>query len=60
MSNGLDIEAPGVITEDRSYEFSFTFFQKPYESYYGTNVKLRYVIKASLLMPKYKSPVTKE
>ena len=60
MSNGLDLEPPGTQNEDRSYNFSFAIFQKPYESYYGNNVKLRYFLRATVLQSKFKSACVKE
>lgn len=60
MSNGLDLEPPGTKTDDQVYNFSFAVFQKPYESYYGSTVKLRYFIRASILQSKYRAPVVKE
>lgn len=60
MSNGLDLEPPGTKTEDQVYNFAFAIFQKPYESYYGNSVKLRYFVRATILQGKYKSPVVRE
>lgn len=60
MTNGLDLEPPGTKGDDQTYPFSFPIFQKPYESYYGTNVRLRYLIRVSILQSKYKSPIIKE
>ncbi len=60
MSNGLDLEAPGYISEDRTFNFSFNIFQKPYESYYGSTVRLRYIIRATVQLSKFKSPIVKE
>lgn len=33
---------PGELTESTSLDFSFPRVEKPYESYIGINVKLRY------------------
>ncbi len=60
MSNGLDLEAPGSISEDKSFNFSFNIFQKPYDSYYGSTVRLRYIIRAILQRSKFKSQIVKE
>lgn len=60
MSNGLDLEAPGSISEDKTFNFSFNIFQKPYESYYGSTVRLRYIIRATIQLSKFKSPIVKE
>ncbi len=60
MSNGLDIEPPGVIIQDSCYNFDFNFFQKPYESYYGNKVSLRYIIRATLSLNRFKQSIVKE
>lgn len=60
MSNAMDLEAPGSLSDDKSFEFSFAVFQKPFESYYGSTVKLRYCVRATVLRGKYSGPVTKE
>lgn len=60
MSNGLDLEPPGTKGDDQVYNFSFAVFQKPYESYYGATVKLRYFIRATIQQSKYRSPIVKE
>ena len=59
MSNGIDLEPPSTQTEDRTYNFNFPVFQKPFESYYGTNVRLRYIIRVSISPSKYKSALIK-
>lgn len=33
----------------RNYEFEFLNIEKPYESYTGTNVRLRYCIRATVM-----------
>lgn len=60
MSNGLDLEPAGVKTEDQSYDFSFAVFQKPYDSYYGSSVKLRYFVRVTIKDSKYRAPLVKE
>jgi vacuolar protein sorting-associated protein 26 len=60
MSNGLDLEAPGSLTGSKSFDFAFNVFQKPYESFYGNTVKLRYLIRGTILASKYKSPIIRE
>lgn len=60
MSNGLDLEPAGVKNEDQSYNFSFVVFQKPYDSYYGSSVKLRYFIRVTIQQSKYRAPLIKE
>lgn len=36
------LSVPGEITENTSLDFMFPSVEKPFESYIGTNVKLRY------------------
>ena len=38
-----DLALPGELTQNRSYDFEFMQVEKPYESYTGANVRLRYV-----------------
>ena len=38
-----------LTTYFRNYEFEFPNIEKPYESYTGTNVKLRYYVRATVL-----------
>ena len=60
MSYGLDLEPAGYIAEDKSFNFSFPNFQKPYESYYGSTVRLRYIVRATIQLSKFKSSLVKE
>jgi hypothetical protein len=41
MTINKELDPPGSIFEDKTYEFSFSRFDKPYESYYGTKAKIR-------------------
>lgn len=59
MSSGVDLEPPGSLSDDKSYDFEFKVFQKPYSSYYGQSVKLRYVVRCSVMVTRTKS-VTQE
>ncbi|CAK85747.1 unnamed protein product (macronuclear) [Paramecium tetraurelia] len=43
-----ELDAQGILTEDKSYKFSFNKFEKQYESYYGRTVKLSYYLRATL------------
>ena len=38
-----ELARPGEVTQNTSYDFEFVQVEKPYESYTGTNVKLRYL-----------------
>lgn len=40
-----DLARPGEITQSQAFDFEFTHVEKPYESYTGQNVKLRYHLK---------------
>ena len=40
-----DVEPPGQLTEDSDYEFEFQQCEKPYDTYDGTLVKVRYFIR---------------
>lgn len=43
-----ELALPGELTQNRSYDFEFMQVEKPYESYTGANVRLRY---GSTLVP---------
>ena len=43
-----ELARPGEIAQNASYDFEFIQVEKPYESYTGTNVKLRYVVLTSV------------
>merc|ERR1712184_77456 len=43
------LTGPETLTNSRNYEFEFPSVEKPYESYTGTNVRLRYFIKATVM-----------
>lgn len=60
MSNGMDLEPAGNLYDDKTYDFEFKAFQKPYNSYYGESVKLRYVIRSTITLAGYKSSVKSE
>jgi len=55
MSSGVDLEPSGCLYDDKSYDFDFKVFQKPYNSYYGQSVKLRYIVRCSILVTRTKS-----
>ncbi|MEQ2166778.1 Vacuolar protein sorting-associated protein 26B, partial [Goodea atripinnis] len=40
-----DLARPGELTQSQTFDFEFTHVEKPYESYTGQNVKLRYHLK---------------
>lgn len=44
-----DLARPGELTQARTaYDFDFSHVEKPYESYSGSNVKLRYLLRATI------------
>ena len=40
-----ELSPAGTFTSTQTFPFDFTNVEKPYESYRGINVKLRYVLK---------------
>lgn len=60
MSNATDLESPGSLSNDQLYPFTFAVFQKPYDSYYGQSVKLRYVVRATISRGKMSGSIVKE
>jgi hypothetical protein len=40
-----ELEPLGSLTQDKSYKFKFKDFEKQYESYYGSQVKLSYFLR---------------
>uniref|UniRef100_A0A914WHS3 Vacuolar protein sorting-associated protein 26 n=2 Tax=Plectus sambesii TaxID=2011161 RepID=A0A914WHS3_9BILA len=43
-----DLARPGDLLQSTSYRFEFMQVEKPYESYVGTNVKLRYFLRVTI------------
>lgn len=43
-----ELEIPGEIYEKKTYPFEFSSVEMPYESYNGTNVRLRYILKVTI------------
>ncbi|KAI4881410.1 hypothetical protein NFI96_027128 [Prochilodus magdalenae] len=43
-----DLARPGEMTQSQTFDFEFTHVEKPYESYTGQNVKLRYFLRATV------------
>lgn len=61
MCNGFDLEPSGTLYQDKMYDFSFDVFQKPYDSYYGDTIKLRYFIKCTIFIGGFGGkPIIKE
>jgi vacuolar protein sorting-associated protein 26 len=60
MSLGNDLEPSGTLYDDKVYQFKFDYFQKPYESYYGAEAKLRYLLRCTILRGKLSKNIVKE
>lgn len=43
-----DLARPGDLTQNSSYSFEFVNVEKPYESYTGSNVRLRYSLRVTI------------
>lgn len=48
MTNSLDLEPAGSFTDMKSYPFHFPSFQKPYDSFYGSSFRIKYIIRAGI------------
>lgn len=44
-----ELARPGELSQTVSYDFEFVQVEKPYESYTGTNVKLRYFLRVTMV-----------
>jgi len=44
-----ELARPGILTQSTSYDFEFVNVEKPYESYTGTNVRLRYFLRVTVV-----------
>uniref|UniRef100_A0A0B7AH59 Arrestin C-terminal-like domain-containing protein n=2 Tax=Arion vulgaris TaxID=1028688 RepID=A0A0B7AH59_9EUPU len=44
-----ELARPGELTQSTSYNFEFSQVEKPYESYTGANVRLRYFLRVTLV-----------
>jgi len=44
-----DLARPGELMQSTSFRFEFNQVEKPYESYVGTNVKLRYFLRVTIV-----------
>lgn len=53
-----DLARPGILSHSTSYPFEFLRIEKPYESYCGTNVRLRYFLRVTI--QKRIADITKE
>lgn len=44
-----DLAPPGELTQNTNYDFEFVNVEKPYETYTGANVRLRYFLRVSII-----------
>ncbi|XP_020612585.1 vacuolar protein sorting-associated protein 26B-like [Orbicella faveolata] len=44
-----DLARPGELTQSATYDFEFVNVEKPYETYTGANVRLRYFLRVSVI-----------
>lgn len=44
-----DLARPGELTQSETYDFEFVNVEKPYETYTGANVRLRYFLRVSVV-----------
>jgi len=59
MSMGRELEPTGILQEDKTYKFTFNKFEKSYENYSGTGIRLRYFIRVTI-QRQYVPKMTKE
>lgn len=59
LSISRELEAPGVLHDDKTYEFVFSKVDKPYETYSGIKIHLRYIVRVTINKG-YASKVVKE
>ncbi|CAH8670052.1 unnamed protein product [Dicrocoelium dendriticum] len=49
ISLSQDLARPGILSQPTTYPFEFVNISKPHESYCGTHVRLRYILKVTIL-----------
>ncbi|OII76359.1 vacuolar protein sorting 26 [Cryptosporidium andersoni] len=54
-----DLEPSGSLYETKQYKWKFNMVDKPYETYHGTNIQLRYFVRLTVLRS-YASNIVKE
>ncbi len=59
VSIARELEAPGTLHDDKTYEFAFSKVEKPYETYAGMKINLRYFVRVTINRG-YASKVVKE
>eukprot|EP01083_Nonionella_stella_P072692 196089_1 len=54
-----ELDAPGELTQEKIFPFEFANVEKNYESYNGTNVRLRYFVRVKIAQ-RYSTDIKKE
>lgn len=49
LTRSVDLARPGILSQTTTYPFNFTQVAKPFESYTGSNVSLRYFLKVTIV-----------
>eukprot|EP00188_Purpureofilum_apyrenoidigerum_P002192 Plantae.Rhodophyta-Purpureofilum_apyrenoidigerum.ctg23320.p1 GENE.Plantae.Rhodophyta-Purpureofilum_apyrenoidigerum.ctg23320~~Plantae.Rhodophyta-Purpureofilum_apyrenoidigerum.ctg23320.p1 ORF type:complete len:310 (+),score=67.98 Plantae.Rhodophyta-Purpureofilum_apyrenoidigerum.ctg23320:102-1031(+) len=55
-----ELDEPGNITGTKQYTFAFTDVEKSYDTYYGLNVQLRYVLRVTIQRQQYAPNIVRE
>ena len=56
----IELEAAGTLSQSKEWDFEFVKPDKPHESYQGTNVRLRYFVRFSVLKSSFSSNIVSE
>ncbi len=48
LAQTQELSAPGELRQTAAYDFDFKNVEKQFESYHGTNAKLRYIVRVSI------------
>lgn len=59
LSISRELESPGTLHDDKTFDFSFNKADKPYETYSGMRIHLRYVVRVTINRG-YASKIVKE
>jgi vacuolar protein sorting-associated protein 26 len=54
-----DLEPPGVLSDNISYDFNFSSVDMPYETYAGISIRVRYYVNA-VINRSFGGKITKE
>lgn len=53
MAITRELEPAGLLNADKAYTFSFSKFDKPYETYFGIGMSLRYFVRVTIMKSGY-------